>query len=175
MEIWKNSPLAPEDVKVSNYGRIRSEERLVESIRLGIINKQIRKMQIVNPFKENTGYLSVHIQRNAIRKKYSVHRLIASAFCDNFDASLSVNHIDGNKINNIPSNLEWVTLSKNTQLQWETGLINLRGEKGSNAKLSDEQARFIKNMNPCKVTEVALFFNVSTACIYKIRKGKRHC
>ena len=43
------------------------------------------------------------------------HVLVAMAWLPNYDPSLQVNHIDGNKLNNHASNLELVTASKNAR------------------------------------------------------------
>ncbi len=42
-----------------------------------------------------------------------VHRLVAKAFVDNENNNPVVNHIDENKKNNSPENLEWVTIAYN--------------------------------------------------------------
>jgi hypothetical protein len=49
--------------------------------------------------------------------------LVASTFIDNLDKKPIVNHIDGNKINNCISNLEWVTIQENNQHNHNIGLI----------------------------------------------------
>lgn len=45
-------------------------------------------------------------------QKLYVHRLVAQAFIPG-DASLEINHKDGDKTNNRANNLEWVTRSQN--------------------------------------------------------------
>lgn len=59
------------------------------------------------------GYLDI----KANSKTRILHRLIAEVFipCDSDIKGLVVNHKDGNKLNNLPSNLEWCTNKYNTQ------------------------------------------------------------
>jgi len=68
------------------------------------------------------GYYYVDIHENGTAKKIAVHRLLALTFIPNPENKRTVNHIDGNKLNNDLSNLEWATVSENTQHAYDTGL-----------------------------------------------------
>jgi len=46
-------------------------------------------------------------------KLVPVHRMIAKAYCDGYDEKLDCDHIDGDKSNNVPENLRWLTRSQN--------------------------------------------------------------
>lgn len=62
------------------------------------------------------GYHSVKLTfDNSRQKRYHIHRLVAEYFVENPDPDHKtlVNHIDGNKINNVAANLEWVTPREN--------------------------------------------------------------
>lgn len=64
------------------------------------------------------GYPSVGLRifkdGKSIQTLYKVHRLVAQYFIPNPYNKPCVNHIDGNKTNNLVSNLEWVTVQENT-------------------------------------------------------------
>ena len=59
------------------------------------------------------GYKTVLIRDNGKGRTVFVHRLVAMAYVPNPDGKPQVNHIDGDKTNNRPENLEWVTLEEN--------------------------------------------------------------
>ena len=71
-------------------------------------------------YKTGKGYYQVSHQQEL----FYVHRIVAGAFIPNLLDKPFINHIDGNKLNNDMSNLEWVTASENTQHAYETGLMN---------------------------------------------------
>lgn len=70
----------------------------------------------------NSGYQSVQFKVDGKNINRLVHRLVANAFIPNIENKKEVNHIDGNKLNNIVTNLEWVTSSENKIHARDTGL-----------------------------------------------------
>ena len=53
---------------------------------------------------------------------FRIHRLVAEAFVPNPNNLPQVNHIDGDKLNNAPSNLEWVSNRDNMTHAMKNGL-----------------------------------------------------
>ena len=80
------------------------------------------------PSCNGNGYLYVSKQSGRKTKHYYVHRLVAEAFIENPLNKPEVNHIDGNKRNNIVENLEWCTRGENIIHAYKTGL-NTPSEK----------------------------------------------
>lgn len=68
------------------------------------------------------GYLYVQIWHSGKTHGYRVHRLVAQHFIPNPNGYNEVNHIDGNKLNNAASNLEWCDHSANVRHSFATGL-----------------------------------------------------
>lgn len=69
------------------------------------------------------GYAVVHVNMAGASKSFKVHRLVAQAWLDNLEDLPVVNHIDGNKLNNHRTNLEWSTYAENTRHAIDTGLF----------------------------------------------------
>ena len=79
------------------------------------------------------GYLYVDLQHVGYKLKFPLHRLIATHFIPNPENKRTVNHIDGNKLNNTINNLEWATDSENIQHAYDNQL-NHQPRKTSSAE-----------------------------------------
>ena len=55
----------------------------------------------------------MNLSKNNKMKTCKIHRLVAEAFIPNIYNKSTVNHIDGNPLNNRVDNLEWNTLPEN--------------------------------------------------------------
>ena len=90
-----------------------------------------QKKRFLTPAKCGRGYLKVMLCRGKEdHKNLMIHRLVAEAFIPNPDEKLTVNHIDGNKLNNVVSNLEWNTYSENLKHAYAHGLNYWNKKKG---------------------------------------------
>ena len=70
------------------------------------------------------------VNKNGKTKYYRTHRIVLSAYVENADNKSYVNHIDGNRSNNVLSNLEWVTPRENNNhsISKKIYMYNLNGE-----------------------------------------------
>lgn len=73
--------------------------------------KKIRQLKYVINVH---GYCCVTFSCNSKLTNQRVHRLVAETFIPNPNNLPNVNHIDGNKLNNEVSNLEWCNTQHNT-------------------------------------------------------------
>lgn len=108
--------------EVSNLGNVRRD---------GVL--------LVQAIKE-TGYRRVTLKTAQGKCQRYVHRLVAEAFIGDRPEGMEVNHIDGNKANNTPVNLEYVTHAENVRHAHETGLCK-RGEQAGTSKYTEKQVR----------------------------------
>jgi hypothetical protein len=131
-EIWKPVVGYEGLYEVSNLGNVRSVDKVDRQGQKK--HGRVRKLLL-----NQVGYLYVGISVENKKANLTVHRLVARAFIPNPDNKPQVNHIDGNKTNNIVSNLEWVTVAENTQHAYTTKLNKYKGENSHLAKLTEKQ------------------------------------
>ena len=126
MEQWKAIPGFEGIYDASTYGRIRSVDgKTTVSKRCGIVHWKQRILKQHYAKRRNGKPLDARVTLWKDKKPhyFLVARLIAMTWCDGFSEGLTVNHIDGNPMNNRAENLEWVSLSENIQHGFENGLF----------------------------------------------------
>ena len=116
MEKWKPVKGFENFYEVSDLGRVRRKKTLV---RTGIKHNEFKTVheRILKPNKKRNGYMTVDLSMGNIVKTISVHKLVATAFCEkpDSDEKMEVNHINCNKADNRAENLEWVTPKQNKE------------------------------------------------------------
>jgi hypothetical protein len=68
------------------------------------------------------GYYTVALWHDLKYKKMYIHRLVAITYLENNNNLACVNHIDGDKLNNNITNLEWCSASDNNRHAHKLGL-----------------------------------------------------
>ena len=132
-ELWKDlEGEFGKHYQVSTLGRVRSKNRQIVCNNGTILNL---KSKILAQDHHKTNCYRVRLCVDKVKYSKSVHRLVAEAFIPNPENKPEVNHIDGNRLNNEVSNLEWCTKEENMRHATETGLIyNPFGEDARNSK-----------------------------------------
>lgn len=129
-------------------------------------NRLIKNGREIGTITSN-GYLFYSIGKGGIY----AHRLIFAYYhgIDELHKYESVNHIDGDKLNNNINNLEGLSLKENSKHQWEIGLAK-RGEDCSYAKLTEKEVKEIKKLLRLGYIQrtIADYYNVHRSTILGI-------
>lgn len=137
VEVWKDIEGWEELYSISNTGKVFSK----------------RTNKILEPILNSTGYYKVELSNGSVKKRISIHRLVAKHFVfnPNPDIFIIVNHKDENKLNNNANNLEWCTYKYNTNY----GTAIERMKKSWESKSEEERRQIINkrlisflNMDP---------------------------
>lgn len=152
-EIWKDIKEYEGLYQVSNLGNV----------------KRKKDNYVFKKNKNSSGYRVVTLTKNKMEKSVSVHRLVANAFIPNPKNKSQINHIDGNKMNNIIDNLEWCTASENMEHAYKNNLEILKGKK---IIQYDNNINIIKIWN--KISDAEKQLNISHGKISMVCRGKRN-
>lgn len=171
MEVWKDIPEYEGIYQASTFGNIRTADGKITS------NARYKKRawkQRNLKFKKSTNKhgrsdYRVELWRNGKKKTLLVARLVALTFVDGYFEGATVNHINGNSLDNSAENLEWVSLSDNIRLAFENGQYHTC----KNIRLVDEYG-FYKDF--VSYAEAGRYIGRSSGYISNVLKqGKKYC
>ena len=110
-------------------------------------------------------------------KQYTfiLSRLIAKAFIPNPQHLATVNHKDGNPLNNRVENLEWLSNEDNIRHAYKTGLQK-SGHRRNTAKYTEQEILNMYQMHDKGLSSnaIATIYNGSGRSIRRILSGDRY-
>lgn len=127
--VWKTIKGYEGYYEVSDTGRVRSLTRVIPNVSetSDIFYRTLHGREMKLTYDPINGYYVVNLRKNCTSNVRQVHRIVAETFLENPDNLPTVNHIDGNKLNNDLSNLEWASYSWNNLHALQHGLRRPRG------------------------------------------------
>ena len=163
-KIWVPVAECPEHYHVSNFGMVKRV-----STGRGAVAGRVLRTQM-----SSGGYPMVQLVYDGKRRSRTIHRIMMESFSpDGAAQGFEVNHIDGNKTNNLLENLEWTTRSGNMKHAYMNGLRCDVGEKNGRSILTRKQANEIRSMKGKKTQRLlAEEFGVSIPTISAIWTGR---
>jgi hypothetical protein len=101
--------------KVSSYSRVISLSRIVKN-RYSNRNTKCKVLHPTIRSYKGRNYTSatMSLWKNNIKHTVHLHKIVALSFVPNPNNLKEIDHIDGNPLNNLHSNLKWCTHSENT-------------------------------------------------------------
>ena len=112
-EIWKDILGYEGLYQVNECGNVKSLSRTITKGNITYVTKDKLLKQSV----DSVGYPYVNLSDYKKQKTFRVHQLVAIAFLNHTPdkhKGLVIDHIDGNKLNNMTTNLQLITNKKNT-------------------------------------------------------------
>jgi hypothetical protein len=153
-ELWKDIEGFEGLYQISTLGRLKSIGRMARNAN----HIHHIKPKILKPVL-NAGYYKFTLSKNEIRKDVRRARLMAIAFIPNPKNLPHPNHINGIKTDDYLENLEWMTVSENTQHAYDHGLNSKNISVIAINRLTKEQrlyASFAKAANDLKIDPASI-------------------
>jgi hypothetical protein len=152
--------------EVSNFGRVRSW--------LNTRREWQDRPHLLNPSIGKNGYRVFCHRLFGGETRLLVHREVCRAFHGSPPATgdrIEVRHLDGNKLNNMATNLAWGTSADNAADRVRHG-TSLSGERNPFARLTRVQVSEIRASFGYTAEELASMYGVSRQTITRILRGE---
>jgi hypothetical protein len=172
-EIWKPAVGYEGYYEVSNMGRVRSLDRVIEQAgRWGLIKRKMRGRERRLKIGLH-GYPVVNLSMGGRCTTRRVHRLVLEAFVGPCPDGMECRHLDGIPENNLLGNLRWGTRAENQEDIARHGTLAC-GERHGGVKLTKWDARFIRIWSSLGygLRDLAESFGVTSQTISRIRAEK---
>ena len=137
----------------------------------------IKSQSFISQRINRSGYYCVNLSIRGKCKTFIVHRLIAKAFLPNPLNKDTINHKDGNKLNNCVENLEWCTQKENMQHAWRSGLLHpAKGMHTLNGRFLPSDIYEIRSLYSTGLSQRAIadIYNVTKGTIQQILNGSTY-
>lgn len=130
-----------DNYEVSNFGRVRSLDRVVKRTRCGVSSDFKAKGKILTPGDNGNGYLFLYLYKDGNSKHMYIHRMVAFTFIPNPNNLPQVNHKDENPSNNHVDNLEWCDAEYNSNYGSHNEKVR---ESAKKRELTEERRQILK-------------------------------
>tara|TARA_Y100001956_G_scaffold64393_1_gene64945 strand:- start:623 stop:1186 length:564 start_codon:yes stop_codon:yes gene_type:complete len=172
--IWKPVKSFEGLYEVSNYGNIRSLDRLRTWVRKddnSLVSRVFKGKEMTLKLKA-TGYKEVHLRDEDRSHYWTVHKVVSEAFHDNLTLPV-IDHKDDDKTHNTLWNLQRCTVKFNTEKAYASGKL-VAGNDGYKRKLSDEIKNKVKDLlsENVSIRAIERELGVSQRSIARIRDGE---
>lgn len=155
--------------EVSDKNRVKGLSKKVNR-KDGVVTELFPILRKIH--KTTDGYWTARLSKNNKAKNILIHVAIAKATKPNPLNLPEVNHIDADKENNHPSNLEWCTHRRNMEHAAELKLIKYKnGSNIHSSCITEEQAKIIFDSTLSGV-EIAKQYKVTPSTVSAIKTGK---
>lgn len=170
MEQWKDIPGFEGFYQVSNLGKVRSLDRVVNTSR----GPWKYKGRLLKKLVDGRGYLVINLCSAGTQTTRTIHSLVAEVFIGPRLKSQEVRHLDGSRTNCVLSNLVYGTKSDQFADDIRNGARTL-GEKWHASKLLNSEVLeiIVRIKRGEKQVALAHEFSVSPQTICGIKKGRR--
>lgn len=141
---------------ISSCGVVKSIQRVVKRFNGHIIHNKTVNERFLKPAISGSGYGFVCLRKNNKHHNKRIHVMVAESFISDRPKGLVINHIDGNKLNNDVSNLEYVSKQKNTQHYYQ-----MNGKSNGKVLISEIPHILHRVSNGEEIFKIANEYNVS--------------
>lgn len=150
--------------EVSSLGRVRSVIRRGEHINRSYGGKEVK------PILGSRRYLVVNLTASGRRSQVFLHKIVAEAFIGSRPDGFVACHCDGDRMNNVPSNLRWDSQKSNIADKFDHGTWQY-GEAIGNSKLTDADVMTIRKSG-MRICEVVRMYGISKTNAARVVHGE---